>query len=125
MECRLCYEDKETRNINLYVNGSEGLQLCHACEMSVVNTIREIQSAVARAKLVLIKNQQQVRDAKKRALEEAAASTMFVDSIQGSNCAEWRCGACGAEWASPSLLPCPKCPSASSKDSSETQSQSV
>ena len=35
-----CQQDIMIRNINLYTNGSEGTELCHPCEMIVVNFIR-------------------------------------------------------------------------------------
>lgn len=39
----LCHERKETRFINLFVFGSEGLDICNECEMEVVESIREIR----------------------------------------------------------------------------------
>ncbi len=39
--CTICDELKTTRYIDLYVIGSEGTRLCHACEMLVVEFIRD------------------------------------------------------------------------------------
>jgi hypothetical protein len=38
--CRMCLRPDKVRNINLYTNGSEGTDLCHSCEMKVVEFIR-------------------------------------------------------------------------------------
>lgn len=37
------------------------------------------------------------------------AGVKFRDTIPSTNCAEWECTVCGAEWVSPSKLPCPNC----------------
>jgi hypothetical protein len=37
----MCLETKETRYFDLYIHGSEGTQLCHNCEMLVVQFIRD------------------------------------------------------------------------------------
>lgn len=58
MECRICHQvacgDRTVtvRNLNLYVIGSEGLDICHACEMIIVNTVRHLMEVSARAKIV-------------------------------------------------------------------------
>lgn len=45
MQCMMCFENvDETRYINLYVIGSEGLEVCHKCEMELVYLIRKIRS---------------------------------------------------------------------------------
>lgn len=48
MRCMICLKDEVmgsfkslTRHINLYVIGSEGLVVCHSCEMEIVEHIRE------------------------------------------------------------------------------------
>ncbi len=38
--CRICANKTETRNVNLYICGSEGLDLCHECEMMIVEFVR-------------------------------------------------------------------------------------
>ena len=38
----LCGQIKEIRNIELYVIGSEGLDVCHDCEMEVVAAVKAI-----------------------------------------------------------------------------------
>lgn len=50
MTCHICHGEKETRNMNRYVNGSEGLNICHVCEMSIVALIRELSSIAGRSK---------------------------------------------------------------------------
>jgi hypothetical protein len=37
----MCRHKKELRNIDLYVIGSEGLNVCHGCEMSIVEFVRD------------------------------------------------------------------------------------
>jgi hypothetical protein len=41
--CMICLDNKkETRHVNLYVIGSEGLDVCHDCEMKIVDYIRDL-----------------------------------------------------------------------------------
>ncbi len=40
--CRVCMDQTETRNVNLYVNGSESLDLCHSCEMMLVSFVCQL-----------------------------------------------------------------------------------
>jgi len=50
MSCRVCDEDVETRNIDLYVTGSEGLNICNTCEMLVVTYVRNLISLAGRSR---------------------------------------------------------------------------
>ena len=43
-DCMLCLEEKECRYIDLYIIGSEGLQVCHSCEMKLVEYARSLRS---------------------------------------------------------------------------------
>ena len=43
-KCMICYSDKDTRHINLHIMGSEGLDICHDCEMRLVSIIRHMMS---------------------------------------------------------------------------------
>lgn len=47
-KCSLCLEQKETRYIDLYVFGSEGLRVCHDCEMVLVDFCRSLAGAALR-----------------------------------------------------------------------------
>ena len=38
--CNMCLQGNEVRNVGLFTNGSEGTNLCHDCEMRVVDFIR-------------------------------------------------------------------------------------
>jgi hypothetical protein len=40
--CFICKTEQEIRNIDLYVIGSEGLNLCHPCEMNLIEHIRSL-----------------------------------------------------------------------------------
>jgi len=39
MQCNICYSEENTRNLDLYVMGSEGFCICHDCEMRLVEHI--------------------------------------------------------------------------------------
>lgn len=39
--CWMCQEPGEIRNVDLYVIGSEGLNVCHKCEMKTVEFVRQ------------------------------------------------------------------------------------
>ena len=42
MNCMMCLKDKEkVRYIDLYIIGSEGLYICHDCEMEIVEFVRQ------------------------------------------------------------------------------------
>jgi hypothetical protein len=47
--CRVCWQEGETRHINLFIYGSEGIYLCHECEMILVEHIRGLVTAAQRA----------------------------------------------------------------------------
>ncbi len=49
--CDVCNEVAETRYFDLFVIGSEGTRLCHACEMLVVEFIREERRKAQRERL--------------------------------------------------------------------------
>ena len=40
--CLICGKDKETRYIDLCVIGSEGLNICHSCEMKLVEHVHVV-----------------------------------------------------------------------------------
>ena len=42
MICRICYADAETRHLPLYISESEGLDICHGCEMELLTIIRSM-----------------------------------------------------------------------------------
>jgi hypothetical protein len=42
--CMTCCKNKEIRHINLFVFGSEGLLICHECEMKIVEFVRQLTS---------------------------------------------------------------------------------
>lgn len=41
--CMICGELKSCRHVNLYVIGSEGLVVCHTCEMEVVSFVQIVK----------------------------------------------------------------------------------
>ena len=64
MSCRICDNTEDTRTLNLFVSGSEGLEVCHPCEMALVQHVRDIMHMASRARLSMVR-------AKKREREEA------------------------------------------------------
>ena len=51
--CDLChvYHDVVVRHVNLFVMGSEGITICHECEMMLVNCVHNMMSLGARSKM--------------------------------------------------------------------------
>lgn len=49
--CLLCGQIKEVRYIDLYVVGSEGLYVCHDCEMEVVAAVKAIANRKSRERM--------------------------------------------------------------------------
>lgn len=48
--CYCCESATCVRHIDIYVIGSEGLVICHSCEMNLVEWLREQASAAAEKK---------------------------------------------------------------------------
>ena len=65
MHCTLCgeesNEDLTVRNINLYVVGSEGTNLCFSCEMIIVELFRKMMSLKSRVYIRGYKNGKRIR----------------------------------------------------------------
>lgn len=47
--CTICHELDECKSLPLYVNGSEGTQLCLQCELNIVHIIRTMRVLAGRA----------------------------------------------------------------------------
>jgi len=63
--CRACGAPAgEVRNINLYVIGSEGLNVCHDCEMQIVEFCRSMIRTATKARMAGYRACKQVADAK-------------------------------------------------------------
>jgi hypothetical protein len=64
--CRACGAPAdEVRNINLYVIGSEGLNVCHDCEMQIVEFCRSMIRTATKARMAGYRACKQVADAKR------------------------------------------------------------
>lgn len=51
--CMICHTpDQVTKHLPLYIRGSEGLDVCHFCEMALVEAIREMINIANRSRLV-------------------------------------------------------------------------
>ena len=60
MKCMMCLKDKEKiKYIDLYVIGSEGLHICHDCEMELVGFVREKRGEAGKKKLNDYKNRKE------------------------------------------------------------------
>lgn len=57
MRCLICENDDTVRHVNLYISGSEGLWICHQCEMVVVTHIRDMRLIAGTVKLRTIQTQ--------------------------------------------------------------------
>jgi len=66
--CSMCLIETEVRNIDLYTNGSEGTDLCHNCEMVVVNFINSFSSRIMDARRDVYRR---IKKIHKKAEEEA------------------------------------------------------
>ena len=56
VRCRICGSLGETRHLPIYVSGSEGLEICHQCEMSLVEYLRQMIHASVRARNAFAKS---------------------------------------------------------------------
>ena len=53
MNCMMCLKDKEkVRYIDLYIIGSEGLYICHDCEMEIVEFVRQKRVVSGKDKII-------------------------------------------------------------------------
>lgn len=57
MRCLICEHDDTVRHVNLYVEGSEGLWICHQCEMMLVTHIRDMRLLACTMKMRTIRAQ--------------------------------------------------------------------
>ena len=48
-KCIICKGKGPIRNINLYVIGSEGLDVCHNCEMELVHFARSLMGMASKS----------------------------------------------------------------------------
>ena len=49
MKCSICLtEADETKHLPIYITGSEGIEICHDCEMALVEHIRSMRAIVIR-----------------------------------------------------------------------------
>ena len=63
--CRICGGLEQLRHVNLYVVGSEGLNLCHECEMKIVEHVRSLVSLEGKARMLGHKACKSLREEKK------------------------------------------------------------
>lgn len=63
--CMMCHNEREVRNISLYVIGSEGLTVCHECEMEIVEYIRGVMTERTRMRIAKFKAEKRKEKFKK------------------------------------------------------------
>ena len=61
MSCRICDNTEDTRILNLFVSGSEGLEVCHPCEMALVQHVLDIMHMASRARLSMVRTEKKER----------------------------------------------------------------
>jgi len=59
--CNICLEDKDVRWKNIYLIGSEGIDICHPCEMDLLKYLQDKSRDFQRAKIARIKNERRSR----------------------------------------------------------------
>ncbi len=50
MICRICFIETKLKHLPLYVSGSEGIDICHNCEMVLVEYLRSLIRIAERAR---------------------------------------------------------------------------
>lgn len=55
--CNMCIQGGKVRNVNLYTNGSEGTNLCHDCEIKVVDFIRSNAREAVTQKIIRLRKE--------------------------------------------------------------------
>ena len=56
MSCTIYQSDEDTKYLDLFVIGSEGTNVCHECEMSLVNHITLMRRLAFKMRKMLHKN---------------------------------------------------------------------
>lgn len=49
--CTICHEQTDVRNINLFVTGSEGLDVCHECEKAIVGIVMVMANIARKSRI--------------------------------------------------------------------------
>lgn len=84
--CRACgAAADEVRNINLYVIGSEGLNVCHDCEMQIVEFCRSMIRTATKARMAGYRACKQVADAKRDSDQDQLPRRERSEPIQKAN----------------------------------------
>ena len=64
--CSICQGTNDTRHLPIYVRGSEGIEICHDCEMGIVEHLRNIIRACYKSRMQLAKNLKKLRGGDER-----------------------------------------------------------
>ena len=55
-DCMICQGNDEVRNIEIYIIGSEGLDICLPCMMGILTHIRELRRVANLSRVQTFKN---------------------------------------------------------------------
>lgn len=56
MICFICHaEEEKLKHFSLYVMGSEGIDLCHLCEINVINFITILRESAGKTRIEQVK----------------------------------------------------------------------
>jgi len=64
--CSICWQREETRHLPLFVNGSEGVEVCSLCESGLVDIIRMMVRTAGLSRKQMAKDMKEVREAKEK-----------------------------------------------------------
>ena len=62
--CMVCHENTDVRWKNLYVIGSEGLSVCHKCEMKIVRHVEFMMREAASERKAAYLRKKSIREGK-------------------------------------------------------------
>lgn len=60
--CSICQSANETRHLPIYISGSEGIEICHDCEMGIVEYLRNIIRTCYKSRMQLAKDLKKIRE---------------------------------------------------------------
>lgn len=49
--CTICHRKEKTKHFSLYVVGSEGLNVCHPCEMGIISYVQEMMRIAGESRM--------------------------------------------------------------------------
>ncbi len=62
--CQICGAEEEIKFLPLYVSGSEGIDICHDCEMHIVEYLRSLIRLAFKSRKIGYANCRKIKEAK-------------------------------------------------------------